>query len=139
MTGLKPESDSIIEIATVVTDATSTIVADGPVLAIHQPEEVLARMDDWNQRQHGSSGLVARVRASRVTVAEAEQRTLEFLAALVTAGQLADVRQQHLPGSALPGALYAATSSASSTTAISTSARSRSWRGAGRQRCPTAS
>ena len=86
MTGLKPESDSIIEIATVVTDRELAIVADGPVLAIHQPEEVLARMDEWNQRQHGTSGLLARVRASRVTVAEAQQRTLEFLAPLVNAG-----------------------------------------------------
>jgi oligoribonuclease len=86
MTGLKPDSDSIIEIATVVTDRELAIVADGPVLAIHQPEEVLARMDDWNQRQHGASGLLARVRASRVTVAEAQQRTLEFLSPLVTAG-----------------------------------------------------
>ena len=86
MTGLKPDSDSIIEIATVVTDKELTVLADGPVLAIHQPEEVLARMDDWNQRQHGSSGLLARVRASRVSVAEAEQRTLEFLGSLVTAG-----------------------------------------------------
>jgi oligoribonuclease len=86
MTGLKPESDSIIEIATVVTDKELTVLADGPVIAIHQPEDVLARMDDWNQRQHGSSGLLARVRASRVTVAEAEQRTLEFLSPLVTAG-----------------------------------------------------
>ncbi len=86
MTGLKTDSDSIIEIATVVTDKELTVLADGPVIAIHQPEEVLARMDDWNQRQHGSSGLLARVRASRVTVAEAEQRTLEFLTPLVTAG-----------------------------------------------------
>jgi oligoribonuclease len=86
MTGLKPDSDSIIEIATVVTDKELTVLADGPVIAIHQPEEVLARMDDWNQRQHGSSGLVARVRASRVSVAEAEQRTLEFLSSLVAAG-----------------------------------------------------
>ncbi len=86
MTGLKPESDSIIEIATVVTDRDLAIIAAGPVLAIQPPEEVLARMDDWNQRQHGASGLVARVRASRVTVAEAQQRTLEFLAALVTPG-----------------------------------------------------
>ena len=86
MTGLKPESDSIIEIATVVTDRELAIVADGPVLAIHQPEEVLARMDEWNQRQHGTSGLLARVRASRVTVAEAQQRTLEFLGPLVNAG-----------------------------------------------------
>jgi len=86
MTGLKPDSDSIIEIATVVTDKELTVLADGPVIAIHQPEEVLARMDDWNQRQHGSSGLLVRVRASRVSVAEAEQRTLEFLTPLVTAG-----------------------------------------------------
>jgi oligoribonuclease len=86
MTGLKPDSDAIIEIATVVTDRELAIVADGPVLAIHQSEEVLAKMDDWNQRQHGSSGLLARVRASRVTVAEAQQRTLEFLSALVDGG-----------------------------------------------------
>jgi oligoribonuclease len=86
MTGLKPDTDSIIEIATVVTDRELEIVAEGPVLAIHQSDEVLARMDDWNQRQHGSSGLLARVRASRVSVAEAQQRTLEFLAPLVTAG-----------------------------------------------------
>ncbi len=86
MTGLKPDSDSIIEIATVVTDKELAVLADGPVIAIHQPEDVLARMDDWNQRQHGSSGLLARVRASRVTVAESEQRTLEFLTPLVTAG-----------------------------------------------------
>ena len=85
-TGLKPEPDSIIEIATVGTDRELAIVADGPVLAIHQPEEVLARMDEWNQRQHGTSGLLARVRASRVTVSEAQQRTLEFLAPLVNAG-----------------------------------------------------
>ena len=86
MTGLKPDSDSIIEIATVVTDKELAIVADGPVLAIHQSEEVLSRMDDWNQRQHGSSGLLARVRCSRTTVAEAQQRTLEFLSPLVNAG-----------------------------------------------------
>jgi oligoribonuclease len=86
MTGLKPDSDSIIEIATVVTDKELAIVADGPVFAIHQSEEVLARMDEWNQRQHGSSGLLARVRASDITVAEAQQRTLEFLTPLVNAG-----------------------------------------------------
>src|SRR5213082_367909 len=79
MTGLKPDTDSIIEIATMVTDRDLELVADGPVLAIHQPDEVLARMDDWNQRQHSSSGLLARVRASRTSVAEAQQRTLEFL------------------------------------------------------------
>ena len=86
MTGLKPDSDVIIEIATVVTDKELAILAEGPVLAIHHSNEVLARMDEWNQRQHGSSGLLARVRASRVSVAEAQQRTLEFLMPLVTAG-----------------------------------------------------
>ncbi|HEY2339481.1 MAG TPA: oligoribonuclease [Steroidobacteraceae bacterium] len=86
MTGLKPDSDVIIEIATVVTDKELAILAEGPVLAIHHSDEVLARMDEWNQRQHGSSGLLARVRASRVSVAEAQQRTLEFLMPLVTAG-----------------------------------------------------
>ena len=86
MTGLKPEADSIIEIATVVTDKELTVLGEGPVMAIHQSEEVLSRMDSWNQRQHGSSGLLARVRASSVTVAEAQQRTLAFLAPLVNAG-----------------------------------------------------
>ena len=86
MTGLKPDVDSIIEIATVVTDPDLTVIADGPVLAIHQSDEVLARMDEWNRRQHGSSGLLARVRASRITAGEAQQRTLAFLTALVTPG-----------------------------------------------------
>ena len=85
MTGLKPDADTIIEIATVVTDSELAILAEGPVFAIHQSDEVLARMDDWNQRQHGSSGLLARVRASRTTMAEAQQRTLEFLTPLVAA------------------------------------------------------
>ena len=86
MTGLKPESDTIIEIATVVTDRDLAVVADGPVFAIHQSEEVLGRMDDWNQRHHGASGLLARVRSSRTTMVEAQQRTLDFLGAQVTPG-----------------------------------------------------
>jgi oligoribonuclease len=86
MTGLKPEADAIIEIATVVTDKELNVLAEGPVLAIHQSDEVLAGMDAWNQRQHGSSGLVARVRASTVTVAEAQRSTLEFLSLLVPGG-----------------------------------------------------
>ena len=86
MTGLKPDTDFIIEIATIVTDKELNIVSEGPVLAIHQPDEVLARMDEWNQRQHGSSGLVNRVRSSRISAAEAESRTLEFLSHLVPAG-----------------------------------------------------
>jgi oligoribonuclease len=86
MTGLASATDEIIEIATIVTDKELAVLAEGPVLAIHQPDEVLARMDDWNQRQHRSSGLIERVRASRITTSEAERRTLEFLTALVTPG-----------------------------------------------------
>jgi oligoribonuclease len=86
MTGLKPDTDSIIEIATIVTDKDLTILAEGPAMAVHQREEALAQMDDWNQRQHGSSGLLTRVRASRISAPEAEVRTLEFLANLVAPG-----------------------------------------------------
>jgi oligoribonuclease len=79
MTGLMPETDQIIEIATVLTDKDLNVIAEGPDLAIHQPEEVLARMDSWNQRQHGGSGLLTRVRSSHMTLAEAERQTLLFL------------------------------------------------------------
>ena len=80
MTGLDPQSDAIIEIATIVTDQDLNILAEGPVLAIHQPESVLAAMDAWNQNQHGKSGLLERVRASTVSEADAEKATIEFLA-----------------------------------------------------------
>ena len=86
MTGLKPESDRIIEIATLVTDAELRLIAEGPVLAIHQDEATLGRMDEWNQRQHGGSGLLERVRASAISEQAAEQATLEFLAQHVAAG-----------------------------------------------------
>jgi len=79
MTGLKPDSDRIIEIATVVTDKHLNTLAEGPVLAIHQPDPILEAMDDWNRRQHASSGLAARVRASTVTTSQAERETLYFL------------------------------------------------------------
>ena len=83
MTGLKPDTDVIIEMATIVTDADLDIVAEGPVIAIHQPDPVLEAMDDWNRRTHGASGLIARVRESKYTMASAEKRTMEFLNALV--------------------------------------------------------
>ena len=86
MTGLKPDSDSIIEIATVVTDAQLNVLAEGPVLAIQTSESLLQGMDEWNTRQHGGSGLIARVRDSSVTLAEAESRTLEFLRSWVPGG-----------------------------------------------------
>jgi oligoribonuclease len=80
MTGLKPDSDLIIEIATIVTDKHLTVLAEGPVIAVHQSESVLNAMDDWNRNQHGRSGLTARVLASTVDAATAERRTLDFLA-----------------------------------------------------------
>jgi oligoribonuclease len=79
MTGLKPDLDHVIEIATLVTDKDLRILAEGPALAIHQPPAVLGLMDEWNQRQHGASGLLERVKTSTIAVAEAERRTLGFL------------------------------------------------------------
>ncbi len=79
MTGLDPDNDLIIEIATVITDKDLAILAQGPVLAVHQPDSALAAMDDWNQQHHGQSGLIARVQASTIDQAEAERQTIEFL------------------------------------------------------------
>jgi oligoribonuclease len=86
MTGLKPDSDHIIEIATVVTDKDLNTLEEGPVLAIHQSDAILDAMDDWNRRQHGASGLAARVRASKVTAAEAERQTVAFLSRWIEPG-----------------------------------------------------
>ena len=80
MTGLQPDADRIIEIALLVTDPQLSIVAEGPVLVVHQPAEVLEAMDSWNKSVHGKTGLVERVRASRLDEAEAERRALAFLA-----------------------------------------------------------
>jgi len=79
MTGLNPDSDLIIEIATVVTDKDLNILAQGPVIAVHQSDDALAAMDDWNQKHHGQSGLIDRVKASTINDAEAERLTIEFL------------------------------------------------------------
>jgi oligoribonuclease len=86
MTGLKPDTDVIIEMATIVTNSRLEIITEGPVIAIHQPDSVLDAMDDWNKRTHGASGLIDRVRASTYTMATAEKRTLETLTALVEPG-----------------------------------------------------
>ena len=85
MTGLDTDNDEIIEIATIVTDAELNVLAEGPMLAIHQSDEILAGMDDWNTRQHGGSGLTDRVKSSSLTVADAEKMTMEFLAEHVDA------------------------------------------------------
>ncbi len=79
MTGLDPDRDLIIEIATVVTDKHLNILAEGPTIAVHQSDEALAAMDEWNQTHHGQSGLIQRVKDSQIGTAEAETRTLEFL------------------------------------------------------------
>lgn len=86
MTGLDVETDTIIEIATLVTDDDLNEVAAGPTLAIHTSEEQLAGMDDWNRKHHAESGLLARVRESEVTLIEAEARTLAFLEQHVGSG-----------------------------------------------------
>ncbi len=89
MTGLRPERDRILEIACLVTDSDLNVVAEGPVLAVRQPESVLAGMDEWNQTHHSRSGLLSRVRRQGVSEAEAEARTLAFI-------------QQHVPAQASP-------------------------------------
>jgi len=89
MTGLEPERDRILEIATIVTDPQLNVLEEGPVLAVHQPESVLDGMDEWNQNQHGGSGLLERVRGSRIDEPEAERQTLAFMA-------------RHVPGRASP-------------------------------------
>jgi oligoribonuclease len=85
MTGLDTDNDDIIEIATIVTDAELNILAEGPVMAIHQPDERLSTMDEWNTNQHGKSGLTERVRQSTLDEAEAERRTIAFLEQYVPA------------------------------------------------------
>ncbi len=86
MTGLNPETDVIIEIASIVTDKNLNILAQGPVFAIHQSDAVLAAMDEWNQTHHGNSGLIKRVQESKIDTATAEQQTLDFLRQWVPAG-----------------------------------------------------
>ncbi len=87
MTGLEPSLDRIIEIATIVTDSELNILAEGPVIAIHQTEERLSQMDEWNTKQHHKSGLVKRIRESQVTEAMAERATIDFLKQFVGKGQ----------------------------------------------------
>jgi len=79
MTGLDPDNDLIIEIATIVTDKDLNMLAEGPVLAVHQSDQALAAMDDWNQKHHGQSGLIDRVKASTIDDVQAQRQTIEFL------------------------------------------------------------
>ncbi|THB67740.1 MAG: oligoribonuclease [Gammaproteobacteria bacterium] len=86
MTGLDRDNDLIIEIATVITDKDLNIIAEGPVIAIHQDDNTLNAMDDWNQNQHGKSGLISRVKSSTSSEKDAELKTLEFLRQYVPKG-----------------------------------------------------
>lgn len=86
MTGLNPDTDVIIEIATIVTDSHLNVLAEGPSLAVHQAQSVMDGMDEWNTRQHGKSGLTARVLASDIDAGEAERQTLAFLQQWVPKG-----------------------------------------------------
>ncbi|WP_137818592.1 oligoribonuclease [Pseudomonas sp. 2FG] len=87
MTGLNPDTDVIIEMATIVTDSNLNVLAEGPVIAVHQSDEILAGMDEWNTRQHGGSGLTRRVRESTIGAAEAEAQTIAFLEQWVPKGK----------------------------------------------------
>ena len=84
MTGLDPERERIIEVATILTDGNLTEIAVGPELVIHQSDEILAAMDDWNTKHHGASGLTERVRQSQITDADAEAQTIAFIDAHVS-------------------------------------------------------
>lgn len=86
MTGLDPERERIIEVATLITDNELNPVAEGPVIAIHQPDSLLDAMDEWCTRTHGESGLTERVQQSRTDTAEAERQTLDFLRQHVAPG-----------------------------------------------------
>ncbi|TDT43305.1 oligoribonuclease [Halospina denitrificans] len=87
MTGLEPERDRIIEVATIITDADLNTIAEGPVLAVHQPDAVMEQMDEWNTTTHGNSGLTQRVHDSKLTERDAELETLAFLKEYVDARQ----------------------------------------------------
>jgi oligoribonuclease len=87
MTGLDPDTDRIIEVAVIVTDSELNVLAEGPVFAIHQPDEVLDRMDAWNKGTHGRSGLIDRVKASTVSEADAEVALIDFLKHFVPSGK----------------------------------------------------
>ncbi|SDK29000.1 oligoribonuclease [Billgrantia gudaonensis] len=86
MTGLDPERERIIEVATLITDNDLNLVAEGPIIAVHQPDTLLEAMDEWCTKTHGASGLTERVRQSHVTAAEAERETLAFLRQYVDPG-----------------------------------------------------
>lgn len=136
MTGLDPANDRIIEIATIVTDAHLNVLAEGPVMAVHQSDALLNGMDEWNTEHHNNSGLVERVRKSDLDDAEAERRTLVFLEQYVEAG-MSPMCGNSICQDRRFLANYMPRLEAFSTTATWMCPRSRNWRGAGsRTFCP---
>ena len=123
MSGLNPDSDRVIEVAVVVTDAALDVIAEGPALAIRQEERILLGMDSWNTATHGRSGLTERVRVSELDEEVGDRPAPRVPGSARAARQGADVRQLDLPGPSLHGALDAAARGVSSITATSTSAR----------------
>ena len=133
MTGLDTNADTIIEIATIVTDKHLNELAEGPVIAIGQSEATMAAMDEWNTRQHGESGLTKRVLDSHATLADAQRDTIEFLSAWVDAGASpmcgnSICQDRRFMAREMPD------SRDSFTIGTSTSAPSRSWRSNGHRR-----
>lgn len=133
MTGLDPERDRIIEIATLVTDANLNILAEGPTIAVHQSDEQLALMDDWNVRTHTGSGLVERVKASTMGDREAELATLAFLKEWVPEGK------SPICGNSIGGIVVSCLNTCRSWRRISiiailTLVRSKNWRVVGSRR-----
>ena len=87
MTGLDPEKEGIIEVASIVTDKNLQVLAEGPNLVVRQPLKLLKKMDSWNQKQHKKSGLIGEVKRSRITLRHAEKRTLDFIKQYCVAGK----------------------------------------------------
>ena len=109
MSGLSPDTDRIIEVALVITDSQLNILAEAPVLVVSQPDSVLDGMDSWNKSTHGKSGLIDKVKASKMDEAEVEDRMIAFFAAAHSSSHLSHVRQLDLPGSPISGPLDAST------------------------------
>ena len=105
MTGLDPETCVVLEIATIVTDSQLNVLAEGPVIAVHQPDAVLDGMDEWCTRVHGESGLTQRCRESSIDEATAAKQTIAFLEQYVPAG-IASVRKHYWSGSPLYGEVH---------------------------------
>ena len=107
MTGLDPERERIIEVAMIITDSDLNVLAQSEVYAVHQSDELLDGMDEWNTATHGRTGLTRRVRESRLTEAEVEQKLLDFIA-MDSRKSHADVRQFHPSRPPLHGQIHAA-------------------------------